>query len=104
LHSIAPSIGFSSPAKFHVILSDDCSTVRYAQQVVFVDEDKARRTLDRINTRHAAVQYQRGQTIPDWAFRDVLYMLIGYSERAYGVLYGSLSQSQTSDLFKCFCA
>ena len=78
------------------------STVRYAQEIVFVDKEKARRTLDRINAQHASVESQRGQTIPDWAYRDVLYMLIDYSERAYALLYRSLSRGQKSDLFEVF--
>jgi len=78
------------------------STVRYAQEIVFVDEEKARRTLDRINAQHASVESQRGQTIPDWAYRDVLYMLIDYSERAYTLIYRPLSARQKSDLFEVF--
>ena len=78
------------------------STVRYAQEIVFVDEEQARRTLDRITARHASVEHERGQTIPDWAFRDVLYMLIDYSERAYALLYKPLSQSEKRDLFEVF--
>ena len=78
------------------------STVRYAQEIVFVDEEKARRTLDRINAQHASVEHERGQTIPDWAYRDVLYMLIDYSERAYTLLYRSLSPREKSDLFEVF--
>lgn len=78
------------------------STVRYAQEIVFVDEEKARRTLDRINARHAGVEHKRGQTIPDWAYRDVLYMLIDYSERAYALLFRPLSESQKSELFEVF--
>ena len=78
------------------------STVRYAQEIVFVDEEKARRTLDRINAQHSSVESQRGQTIPDWAYRDVLYMLIDYSERAYALLYRSLSPRQQNELFEVF--
>ena len=78
------------------------STVRYAQEIVFVDEDKAHRTLDRINAQHAAVEHKRGATIPDWAYRDVLYMLIDYSVRAYELLNRPLSQSQKTDLFEVF--
>ena len=78
------------------------STVRYAQEIVFVDEEKARRTLDRINAQHASVEQERGQTIPDWAYRDVLYMLIDYSERAYAFLYRPLSQLQQRELFEVF--
>ena len=78
------------------------STVRYAQEIVFVDEEKARRTLDRINAAHASVEHERRQTIPDWAYRDVLYMLIDYSERAYALLYKPLSEHQKSELFEVF--
>ena len=78
------------------------STVRYAQEIVFGDEEKARRTLDRINAQHAAVEHDRGQTIPDWAYRDVLYMLVDYSLRAYALLYGPLSQRQKIELFDVF--
>lgn len=78
------------------------STVRYAQEIVFVDEATARRTLDRINAQHASVEHQRRQTIPDWAYRDVLYMLIDYSERAYALLYRPLSTVEKSELFEVF--
>ena len=78
------------------------STVRYAQEIVFVDEETALRTLDRINSKHAFVEHQRGETIPDWAYRDVLYMLIDYSERAYELLYRPLSQIQKTELFEVF--
>src|ERR1051326_1256699 len=40
------------------------STVRYAQEIVFVDEQTARRTLERINAAHRAVERDREQTIP----------------------------------------
>ena len=78
------------------------STVRYAQDIVFVDQETARRTLDRINAQHSRVEDERQQTIPDWAYRDVLYMLIDYSERAYELLYRPLSNSQKADLLEVF--
>ena len=78
------------------------STVRYAQEIVFVDEETAQRTLGRINAMHASVQRQRGHTIPDWAYRDVLYMLVDYSERAYALLHRPLSASQQHDLYCVF--
>jgi hypothetical protein len=78
------------------------STVRYAQEIVFVDEDTAQRTLGRINAAHGAVEREREQTIPDWAFRDVLYMLIDYSERAYTLLHKPLSTSQRNELYSVF--
>jgi ER-bound oxygenase mpaB/B'/Rubber oxygenase, catalytic domain len=78
------------------------STVRYAQEIVFVDGEAAQRTLAQINAIHGYVEHQRGQVIPDWAYRDVLYMLIDYSERAYALLYRPLSQPQKDDLYEVF--
>ena len=78
------------------------STVRYAQEIVFVDEETAQRTLGRINAAHRAVEREREQTIPEWAFRDVLYMLIDYSERAYSLLYRPLTASQQNELYSVF--
>ena len=78
------------------------STVGYAQEIVFVDEEKALRTLDLINAAHAHVEHQRGQTIPEWAYRDVLYMLIDYSERAYALLYKPLLKAEQRELFEVF--
>ncbi len=78
------------------------STVRYAQEIVFVSEEEAQRTLNRINAAHRTVERQRGDTIPDWAFRDVLYMLIDYSERAHALLYRPLSPSERNELYGAF--
>jgi len=78
------------------------STVRYAQDIVFANEEKALRTLDRINAQHSRVENKRQQTIPDWAYRDVLYMLIDYSERAHELLYRPLSNLQKAELFAVF--
>lgn len=78
------------------------STVRYAQEIVFADEETARRTLGRINAVHGAVERQRGQQIPGWAFRDVLYMLVDYSERAHRLLNGPLSSAGREELYAVF--
>jgi uncharacterized protein (DUF2236 family) len=78
------------------------STVRYARAIVFADEETAGRTLRSINAAHAGVEGMRGQTIPEWAFRDVLYMLIDYSERAHRLLYGALSRGEREELYAVF--
>lgn len=78
------------------------STVRYAREIVFADEESARRTLGRINAAHAGVEAQREQTIPEWAYRDVLYMLVDYSERAHRMLYGALSKPEREELYAVF--
>jgi uncharacterized protein (DUF2236 family) len=77
-------------------------TVRYAQEIVFVSEEEAQRTLNRINAAHRTVERQRNDTIPDWAYRDVLYMLIDYSERAHALLYRPLSACERNELYSVF--
>src|SRR5688572_14902398 len=78
------------------------STVRYAQEIVFVDEATAQRTLDQIHSIHKSVEQARGALMPDWAFRDVLYMLIDYSERAHELLHRPLSDAERDELFDVF--
>lgn len=79
------------------------STAGYAQHIVFADEETASRTLDRIRAAHEAVEHKRGQCIPDWAHRDVLYMLIDYSERAHELLDRRLTDEEQSELYDVFC-
>lgn len=78
------------------------STARYAQQIDFADDSTASRTLERIRAAHHGVERKRGQTIPDWAHRDVLYMLIDYSERAHEQLARPLSRDEQEDLYDVF--
>ena len=42
------------------------STAGFAQDIAFVDEATARRSLDRIRAAHQAVERSRGQAIPAW--------------------------------------
>lgn len=78
------------------------STVRYAQQIIFADDEVARRTLASISAAHAAVERRRGQSIPDWAYRDVLYMLIDHSQRSYGLLRRPLKAAEQEELHDTF--
>ena len=78
------------------------STAAYAQQIVFADASTAAHALDRIRAAHEAVERQRGQGIPDWAHRDVLYMLIDYSERAHEMLAVPLTADEQSELYDVF--
>src|SRR4026207_1005697 len=52
------------------------STVMYARQIVFSEKNAADKAIDKIAAIHAAVENSRGSKIPDWAHRDVLFMLI----------------------------
>ncbi|HYW07751.1 MAG TPA: oxygenase MpaB family protein [Longimicrobium sp.] len=78
------------------------STAGYAQRIVFADSAAAARTLGRIRAAHGAVELQRGQRIPDWAHRDVLYMLIDYSERAHEMLARPLTPDERRELYDVF--
>ena len=78
------------------------ATAGYAQHIVFADDATAARTLDRIRAAHEAVERERAQTIPDWAHRDVLYMLIAYSEGAHELLARPLTADEQRELYDVF--
>ena len=78
------------------------ATAAHAQHIVFADALTASRTLERIRAVHEAVERQRGQAIPDWAHRDVLYMLIDYSERAHALLKRPLTRDEQRELYDVF--
>src|SRR5215211_4848061 len=59
------------------------STVGYARQIVYASKEEAEKAIDKISSIHGAVEKSRGAKIPDWAYRDVLYMLIHYSIAAF---------------------
>lgn len=79
------------------------STVDYARQIVFADRTGAERAIDSIAAIHAAVEARRGQAIPDWAYRDVLFLLIAYSMRAFEVLERPLTAPEREEIVAVFC-
>ena len=79
------------------------STVDYARRIVFADRAGAERAIDSIAAIHAAVEARRGQAIPAWAYRDVLFMLIGYSMRAFEVLERPLTDAERAEIVTAFC-
>jgi hypothetical protein len=78
------------------------STVRYARGIVFAEKEQANRTIDKITQIHNAVENKRGDTIPDWAYRDVLFMLIHYSIAAYELLERKLTADEKEDAYNVF--
>ncbi|WP_192820416.1 oxygenase MpaB family protein [Rufibacter sp. LB8] len=78
------------------------STVAYARQIVFSTTEKANKAIDAMAHIHAAVEAKRGAAIPDWAYRDVLFMLIDYSIRAYEVLERTLTEQEKAEVFEVF--
>ena len=78
------------------------STVSYARQIVFAEKTVALEAIDRINSIHANIETGRGQRIPDWAYRDVLFMLIDYSIRAYEIMERKLDPAEKAEVFEVF--
>ncbi|MCC3160249.1 DUF2236 domain-containing protein [Hymenobacter sp. 15J16-1T3B] len=78
------------------------STVEYARQIVFAERPAAERAIDTIAHIHRAVEAKRGARIPDWAYRDVLFMLIDYSIRAHEALERPLTAAERAEVFDVF--
>jgi hypothetical protein len=78
------------------------STVRYARGIVFASMDEANKTIDKIRQIHNAVEQNRGSSIPDWAYRDVLFMLIYYSVASYELLEKKLSDEEKEEVYNVF--
>ena len=78
------------------------STVVYAQQIIFSDEKTALAAIDKITAIHQSVEQSRGMKIPDWAYRDVLFMLIHYSISAFELLERKLTDVEKEEIFDVF--
>src|SRR5881392_1568735 len=78
------------------------STVTYARWIIFSEKEEAHKAIDKIAAIHKGVEQARGAAIPDWAYRDVLFMLIHYSIASFELLERKLSQQEKEDLFTVF--
>ncbi|NII82179.1 oxygenase MpaB family protein [Pedobacter sp. SG908] len=78
------------------------STVAYAQKIVFSTLAEANAAIDQITMIHQHVEAGRSAKIPDWAYRDVLFMLIDYSIRAFEVLERKLTLTEKEEIFATF--
>jgi ER-bound oxygenase mpaB/B'/Rubber oxygenase, catalytic domain len=78
------------------------STVRYARRIVFSPMEEANKAIDTMRQIHTAVEQNRGDTIPDWAYRDVLFMLIHYSIASYELLENKLSDEEKEEVHNVF--
>ena len=78
------------------------STVTYARLIVFSEKDAALKAIDKMRSIHTAVEVARGATIPDWAYRDVLFMLIYYSIASFEALERKLTDKEKEEVFDVF--
>jgi len=78
------------------------STVVYANKIIFSELDDANRAIDQITAIHKTVEQNRQAQIPDWAYRDVLFMLIYYSVTSFEVLQRKLTDDEKEEIFDTF--
>src|SRR6186713_1587448 len=78
------------------------STVSYARKIIFAPMDEANKAIDIMRQIHTAVEKNRGATIPDWAYRDVLFMLIHYAIASYELLEKKLTGEEKEEVYNVF--
>ena len=78
------------------------STVSYARAIIFSEKQSALNAIRAMATIHANVEMKRGEKIPDFAYRDVLFMLIDYSIRSFEVLERKLTRIEKNEVFHVF--
>jgi len=78
------------------------STVTYSRKIIFSEMETAMQAIDQITAIHTAVEKNRNAQIPDWAYRDVLFLLIDYSIRSFELLERKLSGAEKAEVFHVF--
>lgn len=78
------------------------STVKYARWIIFSPKAEADKVIENMRNIHGAVEKKRGASIPEWAYRDVLFMLIHYSIAAYELLERKLSEEEKEEVYQVF--
>lgn len=78
------------------------TTVTYARQIIFAERHIALHAINKITTIHETVEKNRGAKIPDWAYRDVLFMLIDYSIRSFELLERKITEAEKQDVVEVF--
>lgn len=78
------------------------STVSYARKIVFAEKNQAIAAIRQINQIHAGVENKRNAKIPDWAYRDVLFMLIHYSIAAFELMERKMNDREKEEVYNVF--
>ena len=78
------------------------STVSYARAIIFSEKQEAIQAIDKITSIHSAIEKSRGDVIPDWAYRDVLFMLIHYSVASFELLERKLTDEEKEEVYNVF--
>jgi hypothetical protein len=78
------------------------STVSYARKIVFSNKEDALKAIDQITAIHATVEKNRKSKIPDWAYRDVLFMLIYYSIASFELMERKMTMIEKEEVYNVF--
>ena len=78
------------------------STVTYSHRIIFSEREDALQAIDKITAIHKNIEQSRAAQIPDWAYRDVLFMLIDYSIRSFELLERKLTLPEKEEVFNVF--
>lgn len=78
------------------------STMDYARRIVFSNQEQAMQAITSIAAIHRGVENKRGARIPEWAYRDVLFMLIDYSRASFELLDRKMTDEEKEELFDVF--
>ncbi|HEY4194473.1 MAG TPA: oxygenase MpaB family protein [Mucilaginibacter sp.] len=78
------------------------STVNYSRRILFSEYNAALHAIDQITAIHKSVESNRGGSIPNEAYLDVLYLLIDYSIRSYELLERQLTGPEKEEVFEVF--
>ena len=65
-----------------------------SQAMVFGDPQTAAAAVRAVNAAHRHVEEQRERRIPQWAYRDTLFMLIDYGERAHRIVFKPMTDAE----------
>ncbi len=75
-------------------------TVAFGQRLAFGDDAAVQASIASVNRMHAHVEARRGAKIPAWAYRDVLFFALDYTERGYTIVYGPMTATEREANFQ----
>lgn len=75
-------------------------TVYFARVLAFGDVAQVEAAVAAVNHAHMSVEHSRNDAIPQWAYRDVLFMLLDYGERAHAIVFGPMTEDERQEHFE----
>lgn len=79
-------------------------TMAFAQSVFLRNDTKSEKAVNAINHIHRGVEKSRGKVIPQWAYKDVLFLILHYGEQAHEIVFGPLTYQERHSYFEAVMA